>query len=73
MKPKYKLYYVSLYDGFCGLHANRTLRAAKSEVLKTKGTENLKSVSLATNEEIDWIKAMGGYIPNIDVLNEGNQ
>ncbi len=68
-KPKYKLYYLDSDMG-CGLRAYRTLREAEREELKEVGTWNFRGIRLATKEEITWIKAMGGHVPDIDTMND---
>jgi len=60
-----KIYYVELYGGRCGLRVAASLGQATREALKTEGSNNVSGVSLATDEEISWVKAMGGYVPDV--------
>lgn len=51
------IYYVELTNGYCGLADN------KQQVIREEGTNNVKSITPATKEQIAWVQAMGGYIP----------
>lgn len=52
-----KIYYFELYGTGCGLCTN------KNTLIKEQGTANVKNVELATKQQIDWVRAMGGYVP----------
>ena len=52
------IYYVDLYDGYCGLSGE-----SKSAILRRYGTDNVRSITPATQDQIAWVRAMGGYVP----------
>jgi hypothetical protein len=39
-----------------------SLERARSDAYAEYGSRNLKSVTTATDGEVDWFRAMGGYI-----------
>lgn len=51
------IYYVEMKNGYCGLTDN------KQQVIREEGTNNVKSITPATKEQIAWVQAMGGYVP----------
>ncbi len=53
-----KIMYVELSNGRCGLSTD-----SKAEIMKQVGTDNLRSISVATKKQIDFVRAMGGYVP----------
>jgi len=53
-----KINYVELYGGRCGLSAN-----TEAQIRKQEGDSNIKRISVATKEQIEWVRAMGGYVP----------
>lgn len=57
MKPTIR--YVSLVAGGCGL----TTDPVRS-ILKREGTANVRSISNATQKQVDWVRAMGSYVPD---------
>lgn len=57
------LYVFNLYGAYCGLIKARTLEAGKRRALREEGSRNLQSVRLATKEDIDNHRAMGGHVP----------
>lgn len=61
---KQNLYYFELDCG-CGIHASTTLKKAEKELLAEYGWGRFKSVKKATKENISWVQAMGGYIPEV--------
>lgn len=59
------LYYFESDSG-CGIRSLSKLsqQAARAELLKEVGTFNgLRVFRKATDDDIAWVKAMGGYIP----------
>lgn len=56
------LYYVELEWG-CGLRAAANQAKAKRDALEEEGSRNFKSIRLATQEDVAWIKGMGGIVP----------
>lgn len=57
------LYYVSLYNGHCGIIGAVNLESARQEARWSSGSDNVRSVRPATQGDIDWVKAMGGRVP----------
>ena len=51
--------YIDLYSGRCGLTVER-----RSEVLRRLGTDNVRSVRPATEDEVLGVEAMGGHVPS---------
>ena len=52
------IYYIEFRNGYCGLS-----QEPKRTILRRHGTENVGSISPATAEQIDYVRAMGGYVP----------
>jgi len=51
-------------DMGCGIRKYRNIEQAKKEIKIEVGTYNYKDiVREATEEDISWVKTMGGYIP----------
>ncbi len=59
------LYMINLHDGFVGLMAAKSIAQARAWALTEHGTRNLASVAKATKEDADWIKSMGGAVPDL--------
>ena len=60
-----KVYTVELWGGHIGLVTAETLKKAKCEAIDEEGKNNVSDVRLATEEEIEWVRAMGGYVPKL--------
>lgn len=58
------LYYVSLYGGHCGLIAAKSITQAQAKALHNEGHSNVRGVRKATEKDIEWIRAMGGRVPD---------
>lgn len=56
-KPVIK--YISLWGGGCGLSTS-----SKSEILRSHGTANVQLVRPATQKDVEWVRAFGGYVPD---------
>lgn len=56
-KRKPVLYYVQRVGGYCGLVRDR------EKTIKEEGSANIASITVATKEQIDWVRSMGGHIP----------
>lgn len=63
---KEKIYAVSLYGGYMFLLKAPTLEAAKKEALADQGASNVQHVKLAHIDDINWVKGMGGAVPELD-------
>lgn len=63
-----QIYKVQLYGGYVGLIAADSLEAAKKAAMSDQGSANVTSVSLASEEDIAWVKAMDGKIPETKPL-----
>jgi hypothetical protein len=60
---KEKKYYISLNGGYCGIESIAgTSRQVKDYIERMHGVYNVKEYHLATEQEIDWVQAMGGRI-----------
>ena len=42
----------------------------RATILREEGTANVASIKLATQADIDHVRAMGGYIPNGRIVQE---
>ena len=62
---KKTMYYFESEIG-CGLHAARGIKSARKQLQYEIGSSNLKLVRKAKEEEVDWVSAMGGYIPSLE-------
>jgi len=56
------LYYIELEGGICGIRKAVNLQQAKSDALREEGTNNLRSVRPALEEDVAWVTAMGGGV-----------
>jgi hypothetical protein len=57
-----KLYVVSAY-GRIGLRAASTLNAARKSAIADVGLDNFESIRPATEEDVAWVRGMGGHVP----------
>jgi len=57
--------YIKLFGGRCGLTTD-----TKREVLRREGESNVLDVRPATQQEVDWVRAMGGRVPEGKVRRE---
>ncbi|KKK67563.1 hypothetical protein LCGC14_2952810 [marine sediment metagenome] len=57
------LYVVVLQGGMVGLSAAPNIRVARQEFLLEQGTEGYADVYQASQEQIAWIRSMGGAVP----------
>lgn len=57
-----KFYKVELYGGVMGIRTARSLKEAKKAAIREQGISNVKSVTLATEEDTEWFVAMGGLL-----------
>lgn len=61
-----KIYKATLYGGYVYLIKASSYEDARKEALSEQGSCNVQHVELATQEDIDWVKAMGGVVPELD-------
>jgi hypothetical protein len=54
---------VTLFGGYKGLIAARTLKAGLAQALRDEGASNVQRVELASEADVAWIRGMGGRIP----------
>ena len=60
-----ELYYIELEHG-CAIKAAESFDDAWRIAAAAADDENrVESVAIATQTDIDWVKSMGGHIPNI--------
>ena len=57
------LYYIELVGGNCGIREAKSKTQAWVNLCREEGTNNAQGVRLATKDDIEWIRGMGGYIP----------
>ena len=57
------LYYIEIVGGNCGIREAKSKTQAWANLRREEGTNNAKGVRLATKDDIEWIREMGGYIP----------
>lgn len=43
---------------------------SKSTILICEGTANVRSIHNATKKDVEWVKAMGGYVPDGRIAKE---
>ena len=58
-----KTYFIELYNGHCTLLKAKDLDEATNVCWHYNGKSNTKLVRPATQDDIDWIRAMGGWVP----------
>ena len=51
--------YVELAGLGCGLSTD-----SERNILRREGTSNVRRISNATKENVEWVRAMGGYVPD---------
>jgi len=48
----------------CGIRRAKNIRAGRAAILKEVGTYNgIQVIREATENDIDWVSAMGGHVP----------
>lgn len=57
--------YVGLEGGYCALST-----ASKKAILDAHGRDNVTVIRPATKDEVEWVRAMGGHVPE-DVRRAG--
>lgn len=50
--------YITLSGGRCGLST-----ATNKDILASEGRANVASIRPATREDVEWVRAMGGHVP----------
>lgn len=58
------IYKVNLFGGYLGLIAAKDLADARRKALSDQGSANVQNVSLALEEDIEWVRMMGGVVPH---------
>ncbi len=54
-----QIYYAEVFGKGCCLTTE-----TKAQLIKREGTENVERFRPATKQDIAWVKAMGGYVPD---------
>lgn len=57
-----KIYYADTDRG-CALRTAETLTAARRQINREVGSDNVGAVRPATENDIAWVRGMGGYVP----------
>lgn len=63
---KQQIYAVTLYGGYVTLIKACLLEEANELARIDEGRANVQSVRLATKEDIQWFRGMGGAVPKLD-------
>lgn len=63
---KQQLYTATLYGGYCYLIKASSLEAANKQAMSESGSINVQGIRLANAEDIQWVTAMGGQVPELD-------
>jgi hypothetical protein len=50
-------------DFGCRLVEGTTLEKAKEEALQEEGSEHFQSIRRATEDDVDWVRGMRGWVP----------
>ena len=50
--------YIALWGSGCGLSTD-----TPAQIMREHGTSNVKHIRNATQEDIDWVRCMGGRVP----------
>jgi len=58
------LYYVETDQG-CGIRYAKNIQQARKNLLEAEGYNHARGVRKATKEDINWVRGMGGYIPDM--------
>lgn len=66
IQMKQQIYAVTLYGGYVSLVKAFSLEAAHSIACLDDGRSNVQGVRLATKEDIEWVRAIGGAVPKLD-------
>ena len=56
-------YYLETMQG-CGIRCAANIQQARKNALVESGTFNFKSIRKATKRDIEWVRAMGGHVPD---------
>jgi hypothetical protein len=60
-----RIYYVEINGTYCGLEANDSIRDVRWNAAQEWGNDNITIVRRATQEDIDNVRGMGGYVPEV--------
>lgn len=63
---KQKLYTATLYGGYCYLVKASSIDNARKQALSEQGSCNLQHIAPASDEDIEWVRAMGGQVPELE-------
>jgi len=59
---KLSLYYIETEFG-CGIRTAYNINQAQESAVKANGSSFVKNVRLAAKSDIEWVRNMGGYVP----------
>lgn len=57
--------YVERFGGGCGLKTG-----SRRQIEREMGTDNVRLIRNATEEDVSWVRAMGGYVPDGRIVKE---
>lgn len=59
-----KIYYAET-DRWCALRTAISIAQARAQFKRALGSEDVQVVRVAKQADIDWVEAMGGYVPSL--------
>lgn len=60
------VYYVEVNGSICYLETNDNIRDVRWNARQEWGSDNLTTVRQATQDDIDYIGGMGGWVPELE-------
>lgn len=66
LQMKQQIYAVTLYGGYVVLIKASSIEQANKLARQDQGSANVQHVALAKPEDIDWVRAMGAPVPELD-------
>ena len=60
-----KIFKVTLYGGYCYLEMATSYENARKQALSQDGSANVQHVEIATDEDVAWVRGMGGKVPEL--------
>lgn len=63
-----RLWYIEVWNGSCGIrdYDTRSIQKAQQQAILEEGASNITKVRVATKDDIEMVRAMGGYVPGYD-------
>lgn len=67
------LYVVRLVNGNIGIVAAKDLASAWKDAQWSTGADNVADVRAATQDDVDWVRSMGGRVPKGRIMKGGEE